>query len=286
MKIKIPSHFHFLWPTLRALEIVGGSARIEELVRETSKIMRLSEELMEIPHGNSNRTEFDYRCAWARTDLKAIGALENSERGVWTLTSLGRSLGTEDEVRAAVSVHRKSYKSRKQGIKNAAIFSQENNNIDQDGNEKWQLDLLDTMKAMPADAFERLCQRVLRESNFIEVEVTGKSGDGGIDGVGILKVALLSFRVVFQAKRYRETVEPSTIRDFRGGMIGRADKGLIITTGRFTQGARREAIRDGAQAIDLVDGLELCELLKSLKLGVTTELVERVSIDTQFFSSL
>jgi restriction system protein len=118
------------------------------------------------------------------------------------------------------------------------------------------------------------------------VEVTGRSGDGGIDGIGVLRITLVSFQVFFQCKRYRETVGPNTIRDFRGAMVGRTDKGLVITTGRFTAEAKKEATRDGAPPVELIDGDQLCDLLKSLKLGVKTELVEHVSVEPEFFGDI
>lgn len=133
--------------------------------------------------------------------------------------------------------------------------------------------------AIEPAAFERLCQRVLRESGFVKVEVTGRGGDGGIDGTGVLRLNLLSFQVLFQSKRYRGSVGAPIVRDFRGAMVGRADKGLIITTGTFTADARREATRDGAPAIDLVDGDALCDLLKSLRIGVKVEIIESVVVD-------
>jgi restriction system protein len=143
----------------------------------------------------------------------------------------------------------------------------------------WKERLLEILLALKLDAFERLCQRVLRESGFTKVEVTGRSGDGGIDGVGVLRLNLLSFQVLFQSKRWRGTVGAPTVRHFRGAMVGRADKGLILTTGTFTADARREATRDGAPAIDLVDGDLLCDLLKDSKIGVSVTLVENVTVD-------
>ena len=135
-------------------------------------------------------------------------------------------------------------------------------------------------------AFERLVQRLLRESGFVEVEVTGRSGDGGIDGKGIARMSgLLSFYVIFQCKRYKGSITPSQIRDFRGAMQGRADKGIFITTGNFTRDARKKATRDGAPPIDLIDGELLCEKLKELSLGVVTRVVEEVNVDQTFFSN-
>lgn len=150
----------------------------------------------------------------------------------------------------------------------------------------WKDELLATLRDLTAAAFERLAQRLLREAGFIKVEVAGRSGDGGIDGIGVLRLTLLSFQVLFQCKRYQGSVGASAIRDFRGAMVGRSDKGLMITTGTFTSEAKKEATRDGAPAIDLIDGDQLCDLLKSLKLGVSTELVERMVVDKAWFAQL
>ena len=97
----------------------------------------------------------------------------------------------------------------------------------------------------------------------------------------MLRVNLISFQVLFQCKRWKGSVGAAVVRDFRGAMQGRAYKGLIITTGTFTTEARKEATRDGAPAIDLIDGESLCELLKDLRLGVTIREVrhEEITID-------
>lgn len=153
----------------------------------------------------------------------------------------------------------------------------------------WRDELLATLQKMDPSAFERLTQRLLRESGFIQVEVTGKSGDGGIDGKGIMRLGgLLSFHVVFQCKRYQGSVSTSQVRDFRGAMVGRADKGLLITTGNFTKDAVREATRDGAPAIDLIDGDLLMDKLKELSLGIKTERieVEQVTVDEEWLLSI
>jgi restriction system protein len=147
----------------------------------------------------------------------------------------------------------------------------------------WQDLLLDCLLKMKPAAFERLCQRILKDSGFIKVEVTGRSGDGGIDGIGVLRLNLLSFHVFFQCKRWKGSVGASAIRDFRGAMVGRADKGLVMTTGTFTTDARKEATRDGAPAIDLVDGEAVCELLKRLQIGVSIRKVEHVVVQQEAF---
>lgn len=153
----------------------------------------------------------------------------------------------------------------------------------------WRDELLATLLDMDPAAFERLVQRLLREAGFIQVEVTGRSGDGGIDGKGIMRLGgLLSFHVLFQCKRYRGSVSANQVRDFRGAMVGRADKGLLITTGNFTRDAMQEATRDGADPIDLVDGDKLLDLLNDFGLGVETKRieVEQITIDHDWFQTL
>ena len=150
----------------------------------------------------------------------------------------------------------------------------------------WTDELLGILHAMKPDAFERLCKRMLRESGFTSVEVSGQTGDGGIDGYGVLRVNLVSFKMLFQAKRWQGTVGSSVVRDFRGAMIGRADKGRIITTSNFTRDARIEAARDGAPTIDLINGEDLCLLLKQTGIGVNVRMVEEVEIDPTVFAAM
>jgi restriction system protein len=156
------------------------------------------------------------------------------------------------------------------------------------GAEDWKDGLLETLLAMSPAAFERLTQRLLREAGFINVNVTGRSGDGGIDGLGVYRVSLVGFPVFFQCKRYRASVGAGAVRDFRGAMAGRGDKGLLVTTGSFTADAKAEALRDGAPPIDLIDGDRLCDLLKEYRVGirVETKVIEDVEIDRAYFDGL
>ena len=281
---KMPTQVDLMWPTLRALEGLGGSALIHELDDRVSADLNLTDGLLDVPHGDGPQTEFAYRLAWARTRLRRIGAVDNSARGVWTITGAGRRIGSADEVRERVRRQRQEYRG---GLRKRPEEPDNAEDADEATEEEsWQAALLGILREMKPDAFERLCQRLLREHGFTRVEVTGRSGDGGIDGTGVLRVNLLSFRVSYQCKRYAGTVGPGSIRDFRGALAGRADKGLFITTGRFTKDAEREAVRDGAMAIDLIDGVELCGLLRDKGLGVVTETVVRVTPDSGFFEAL
>lgn len=280
MKDNIPKYHEFHWPIIEALHQMGGSASIDELNHKVSLNLRLPEKTLAVPHGDGNISEVEYRMAWARTYLKKVGALENGTRGVWSLTSIGRSFTQTDAAEVSKRVRADSAKLKAEKELKSEISDEDPDEI------SWKNQLIAVLKKMPADGFERLCQRVLRESGFIKVEVTGRSGDGGIDGAGVLRVNLVSFHVLFQCKRWKDAVSSPVIRDFRGSMIGRADKGLVITTGRFTSDAQKEAVRDGAPAIDLIDGETLCDILKTLKLGVEIRLVETVEIKPEVFFNI
>lgn len=288
---KIPKYTDLLRPTLVALSQIGGSASIDELGDEVAKILQLSSEVLEIPHNDGPRSEFEYRSAWARTHLKFLGAVDNSARGVWSLTEVGQGLlsKSDAQIKQLVGEFRTASRLEKARVKmdNAtASEGDETDDLDVPAEISWEDRLLARLREISPAAFERLCQRLLREAGFSKVEVTGRSGDGGIDGSGVLRVNLLSFHVRFQCKRYAGAVSSPEIRAFRGAMVGRADKGLFLTTGRFTADAEREAVRDGAPAIDLIDGAQLCRLLKQYELGVKTKLIEAVEVDGNFYDTI
>ena len=290
----VPPREELCLPILRVLQRRGGSASIREISEDLAAVLELPDAVREVAHGNGRQSEFDYQSAWARTFLKRMAAATNSSRGVWSITEYGRELAAdadtaEAEVQGRILEHIRSYRRSlaiRRAEKRAAGDSSDSEEDDPDT--EWTDELLGVLKQMAPDAFERLCQRLLRESGFTRVEVTGRTGDGGIDGIGVLRVRLISFQIVFQCKRYAGVVGAGAIRDFRGSMIGRGDKGLVITTGRFSASAEQEAVRDGAPVIDLIDGDALCGLLKEHGLGVRTEkeTVERVTVDAGFFATI
>lgn len=269
-------------PTLKALQKLGGSASVSEIEEEVIEILKLSEEEINDIHREST-TKLTYRLAWARNYLKRYGLIENSKRGVWALTNSGKETSSVDQNQLKRTVLKIDRKERQNKQK---LFPSEIENSSEELIEfSWQEELIDAVKKISPDKFERLCQRLLRELGFLNVEVTQRSNDGGIDGQGLIRIGgVLSFHVVFQAKRYQGSVGSSVVRDFRGAMIGRADKGLILTTGTFTREAKKEANRDGAPPIDLIDGNEFAEKLKELGLGVEIELVEKVNIKKGWFA--
>ncbi len=300
----MPNYEDLAVTTLEALlgEQRGGSASNQEIGDDVAVLLDLSDETLEVPHGSGPKSEFLYRAAWARTFLRHMGAIENTSRGVWSVTDQGRHLAqSEAAVRDSYREIRRQFAKdwRNKTVASATDYNDGSPNASE-GPEtqmegvpngdpevgEWRGTLLSLLREMPPDGFEHLCRRILLKSGFTRVEVTGRSGDGGIDGIGVLRVNLISFKIVFQCKRYTNSVGSAAIREFRGSVAGRADKGLFLTTGRFTRDATKEAVRDGAEAIDLIDGDALCELLKDLQLGVKTELVEEVTVEPAFFASV
>lgn len=268
-------------PVLQALHSLGGSGTNNEIEEQVILLLKLSDlEVEDIHRGNTSK--LTYRLAWARNYLKRLGLVENSGRAIWALTAKGQKTNLIDKNEAKKIVKELSgVKVANEAPKDVVDKSEELEEL------TWEEELIELLKNIQPDAFERLSQRLLRELGFINVEVTGKSGDGGIDGVGVIKLGgVLSFHVVFQCKRYAGSVSSPVIRDFRGAMIGRADKGLLITTGTFTREARLEAQRDGAPPIDLIDGNQFAEHLKELRLGVSVELREDVSIKHDWFKEI
>jgi len=280
---KGPKFIRFFDPILKVLNELGGSGNsgeVKDLVIEKMNIpeTELEEKL------KSGASRIRNQIAWARIYLVKAGLLDDSsKRGIWSITEKGSEteLTFEDSLKLFKKVHSTfvSKDNKKKESKN-----DHEDDIEEKVAEEEELsdDLLTVLQNLSPNGFERICQRLLRESGFKKVSVTGKSGDGGIDGEGILEInPLMSFKVLFQAKRYQGTVGASTIRDFRGAMQGRADKGIIITTGRFTQEAKKEAIRDGAPPIELVDGELLVELFEKNELGVKPKTI--YELDKEFF---
>jgi restriction system protein len=277
----VPKYKELRWATIKAVRALGGSGSIDEIVEKVVEQEQFTETQQQVLHLDGPRTEIEYRLAWARTYLKGMGLLVNSSRGVWSLTDAGRAVTSRD-LPGLLRQYRDSRKS-KQGVELSP-----DDGAGAGDEPDWRDQLLEALLETTPDAFERLAQRLLREAGFVSATVTGRSHDGGIDGVGIYRMSLVSFPVFFQCKRYRGSVGSSAVRDFRGAMSGRGDKGLLITTGTFTAEATAEATRDGAPPIDLIDGQRLSDLLKQYELGVRTTVrqVEDVEVDRAFFRDI
>lgn len=260
----------YFGPLLEALRKLGGSGTPEEVSEQMAQDMGLTDEEQNelLPSGG---LRYRTNIAWARFYLVREGLLDSSKRGVWSLTERGRS--THLTVEQAGDIFSRWVKifdeQRRAKSATGEPIAEQVAEASGAPSKEYRAEALEILLALPPTGFERLAQRLLREAGFTQVVVTGQSGDGGIDGYGTLQInQLVSFKVLFQCKRYTKSVSPSHVRDFRGAMAGRADKGIIITTGTFTAEARREATRDGVPPIELIDGEKLLDMLENLELGL------------------
>lgn len=274
MSQNLPQHFRYIIPIIEVLRELGGSGKSSEVLDMVIEKLNIADEELEDTL-KSGGSRIKNQIHWARMVLVKIGYIDSSQRGVWSLTEKGlrKDLTRDDLVQL--------YKNRKKwaterGIKKKSGVQKmtpdtegfcEGDDLSEEVD--YRIELLSILRSLSPAGFERICQRILRESGFEQVKVTGKSGDGGIDGHGILQVnPFVSFNILFQCKRYQGSVSASQIRDFRGAMMGRADKGLIITTGSFTLDAKKEARRDGVPPIEIIDGEKLVSMFELLELGL------------------
>ncbi len=281
---EIPNYATLIEATFSALKLLGGSGKNDEINSKVAEILELSNEVQDIPHLNSSSlSEVNYRCAWARTILKNYGALENSARSVWTIKPEFTGI---DSVDGAIVEKFRNIKSEKTQKFDTAEEKMEEQGVDVPEEVKpWRKRLYEVLINMDPYGFERLTQRVLRECGFTNVVVTKKSGDGGIDGTGKLKInGIFSFNIAFQCKRYQGSVGAGDIRDFRGSLTTDIEKGVFITTGSFSNPAIEEASNPGKQQIDLIDGEEF--ITKLAEFGIGVKEVKDYEIDEQFFAKI
>lgn len=294
---RIPRYTQLIVPTFMALKKLGGSGKNDEILDQIILDMNIPDEVADIQHkGRTNKSELSYQADWARTYLRQYGVIENSARGVWSIRPdyvLVDSLDSKKIVDAVLEENRK----RRGNIApilpshTAVEDVPEDNDPSNDYAEypdeikPWREQLADVLQHMDPYAFERLSQRVLRECGFTQVEVTKKSGDGGIDGTGKLRInGIFSFNVAFQCKRYKGLVGASEIRDFRGSLTTDIEKGVMITTGSFSKAAKEEASNPGKQQIDLIDGEEFMNKIAEYGIGVKP--ITTYEIDVDFFKKI
>ena len=294
MKKPDPYFFKFFIPLHEVLLELGGSATAREAGDLVIEKLNISQEELDVKY-KGGVPKVRNEIAWARNYLVNAGIIEsakNVEKGIWALTKNGLNAKlTENDVQ---DVWKKSIEKRKTRAKKTKETKSkqkaEQVNTDETEQEKvaepsdreYRIELLNILQNVSPAGFERICQQLLRASGFEQVTVTGKPNDGGIDGIGILQInPLVSFKVIFQCKRYQGSVGSGAVRDFRGTMLGRAEKGIILTTGTFTREAEKESIREGAPPIELVDGESLLDMFELSELGLTPK--QTFDIDYEFF---
>jgi restriction system protein len=275
----------YFGPLLDALRSLGGSGTPDEVVERIAQDLKIPDAVQNelIPSGEQR---FRNQVRWARMHLVAEGLIDSSRRGIWSLTERGRAtrLSLEDARAIRTKQARPFRKHSPDALPGAEVEAPINDASTEPDTAvgDYAADAIRLLRDLSPAGFERFSQRLLREAGFTQVVVTGKTGDGGIDGHGNLQVGpLLSLKALFQCKRYKGSVSASDVRDFRGAMAGRTDRGIIITTGTFTAEARREGTREGVPPIELIDSERLVEMLKSLELGLKP--VTTYQIDESFF---
>lgn len=291
-----PTYTELIIPTYDALKQLGGSGTNNEIYERVIVNLNLSDEVLDEPHlGSLNQSEVEYQLAWARTYLKNYGIIVNSARSVWSITSEYASeltVSAKEIVAFTVQKNAKKREMAKSNDKPDGKMNKPEDDIDSNDDvefpdevKPWRQQLANVLQNMDPYGFERLSQRLLRECGFTQVSVTKKSGDGGIDGTGKLKInGIVSFNVAFQCKRYKGLVSSGDIRDFRGSLTTDIEKGIFITTGSFSKAAKDEATTPGKKQIDLIDGEEFISKLAEYSIGVKE--VKTYEIDEDFFAKI
>jgi len=282
-----PQFVKYFKHVLSALKELGNSGRPAEVREVIAQKLSLSDDELN-NQMESGASRFENQVAWARFYLSKAGYLDSSKRGVWRLTEKGINSGfTDAEALKVFQQVQKSFKGSSSDTNDSFENIEEKTappDSDLSSSSDYQTELLEIIRGLSPAGFERLCQRLLREAGFQQVEVTGRSRDGGIDGKGILQInSFLSIQAIFQAKRYGANVPvtASQIRDFRGAMAGRTDKGVFMTTSYFTNEAEKEALREGVPPIELVGAKKLVDMFVQFELGLTPKTVYEV--DRDFF---
>lgn len=284
----IPKFLELHWPVIQAFRELQSSCRQEQLVEKVCEILELGDDIVSYPHGKGPTTEISYRIGWSKNALKNIDALVRLDHGLWALTKKGQKI-SEKNVQKEVGTWFANQRKRKTDGKDT-VFAESDTEDDCNGDDAWKADLLETIRSMEYKAFERLAKRMLSKLGFDDIDIIGQSNDKGIDLQGVLRdtdSGVVISRVFVQCKRYSESniVGPSTIRDFQGALHNKGPSaiGIFITSGRYTKGAR-EAVRDGMNVIDLVDGKKLVKMLKKTRLGIKIRKV--VEIEKSYFSEI
>jgi restriction system protein len=276
-------------PLLDALKMLGGSGRPREVSDKIAEMMGLPESITNemLPSGV---LRFHNRIAWARNYLAREGYLDSSVRGVWVLTEKGKNAqiskaGAEKLVKKWLEYYKKR-RAASQSEKTPEVKNYADDMEAESPNDAFSVfsspDLIETLNRLSPRGFEHVCARLLRESGFENVVVTGRAHDGGIDGEGVLEInPFLTLKVVFQCKRYKGAVSREQVSDFENRTYKTADKGIFITTGYFSADALKEAHSGGKRQLELIDGEKLVEMFKRAELGVRPVTVYEV--DHEFF---
>jgi restriction system protein len=269
-----------MYPVLRAVEALGGSAKSGEVNDWVIENQGFSEDEVVVQYGNSPKSVVLDRIAWARSYCKLSGALESPKRSLYLLTAMGREIlalpeaeardrlrGLDRQVRSERSKRdRRSRKPVEPGEVKVGGYD-----IDEEADDEWKQVLLKRLHRLSPDGFEEFVLYLLRAYD-LELSRVGGSGDEGIDGIGTAPLSdVLSSRVAVQAKRY-DPGGPALGREVvalfqRDASAAGAERAVLVTLGRFSGPAKKAAIV-ARPTVDLIDGDRLCELVEKQGIGV------------------
>jgi restriction system protein len=290
-KLKGPKFVQYFQPVIEGLRDLGSSAKPREVYAWIADHYPIPKEEIENTT-KGGQSKFENKVGWARFYLAKGELIDTEQRGVWVLTEKGRkaNLSHEDAYNLFKAIQdgfkREDGQSGEAEVEKAvdeadASAPDEKTYFNQD---EIQEELVSLLRSTTDKGFEELCARLLRHIGFENLKVTGRTGDHGIDGEGHFLInRFVRIKVMFQCKRYTNSVQVKEIRDFRGAIQGRAERGIFLTTGTFTKGAREEAARENTTAIELVDIDRLLELLIEEGLGVRE--AKALTIDRDFFAA-
>ncbi|WNB76240.1 restriction endonuclease [Methylomonas koyamae] len=269
--MKGPHFLNYVRPLVEVLRNIGGSGATADVIDQVISYMKIPDSVVEETI-SSGASRVRNQIQWARMYLVKADLMDSSQRGVWKLTEKGYETEiTEESVYALFKKVQGSFVEEPKKQESVPVEEAEEEIV---ADEAHGEALLSILKNLSPAGFEKICKRLLSEVGIHDVQITGGSGDQGIDGTGVIKVnEVVGFTIIFQCKRYKDSVVPHHVRDFRGTMQGRADKGIIITTGRFTSEAKKEAVRDGVPPIELIDGERLVSLFEKYQLGLKPKIV-------------
>jgi restriction system protein len=273
----------WMGPVLDALRALGGKASPRECSDWIAEKYKLSSEVLDAKM-KSGSERFHNQVQWARQYLVWEGLIDSTQRGVWTLTPKGAKGHLDESASRAIFLKWVGIFAEARQKNPAAPSAKVVEPISEEvaPEEIEEQELIDVLLSLPPEGFERLCKRLLHEYGLELVVVLGKSHDGGIDGRGVLRLnPFVSLKVMFQCKRISGSVSRAQVGDFRNATMGRAEKGIFITTGTYSTDAKREAEREGVLPIELVDGERLVELFQAKQLGLRQKQV--YEIDQAFF---
>jgi restriction system protein len=288
----LPDSTRYIPLVIEALRSVNGLAKASAVKQWIAESLTAKGESVPDTILTSGAQKFANDIQWARMYLVNAGLVEPMKTagyGNWKLTREGWSVPL-DEASVVAIYGATALKGKSQTNDTQEAPPEDPQQESLPGTESWEFVLKKILTTLPDKGFERLCAAIMTNNGLLATKVTGQTGDGGVDGEGMLAIddyGLIKAPVAWQCKRFNgsNNVGSKEVRDFRGAIDGRAKYGLIFTTSSFTPSAEAEARRPGATPVELVGLDRLIDLMRNKKLGVdnSADGSETLEVKTEFF---